>query len=145
MVFVQPDQQYARATGIAENSAIELWIARAHNVVKGRPYPAVLMTTGENDPRVDPYNSRKMVALLQADSSSPYPELLIQRSGQVHGAVPARRGPPDESPEAACCAPPLVWTLRNSVCYTIVWRTWLVAGQLSPKHRPGSDQREASN
>ncbi len=56
-----------------------------YNVAKGRPYPAVLMTTGENDPRVDPYNSRKMVALLQADSSSPYPELLIQRSGQGHG------------------------------------------------------------
>ncbi len=56
-----------------------------HNVVKGRAYPAVLMTTGENDPRVDPYMSRKMVARLQADSSSPYPVLLIQRSGQGHG------------------------------------------------------------
>lgn len=56
-----------------------------HNVVKGRAYPAVLMTTGENDPRVDPFMSRKMVARLQADSSSPYPILLIQRSGQGHG------------------------------------------------------------
>ncbi len=45
-----------------------------HNVRKGVAYPAVLMTTGENDPRVDPYNSRKMVAVLQADSSSPYPD-----------------------------------------------------------------------
>ncbi len=56
-----------------------------HNVVRGRAYPAVLMTTGENDPRVDPYNSRKMIARLQADSSSPYPILLIQRAGQGHG------------------------------------------------------------
>jgi prolyl oligopeptidase len=56
-----------------------------HNVVKGRAYPAVLMSTGENDPRVDPYMSRKMTARLQADSSSPYPVLLIQRSGQGHG------------------------------------------------------------
>ena len=55
-----------------------------HNVVGGRAYPAVLMTTGENDPRVDPYNSRKMIARLQADSTSSYPLLLIQRSGQGH-------------------------------------------------------------
>lgn len=56
-----------------------------HNVRKGVAYPAVLMTTGENDPRVDPYNSRKMVAALQAASSSTYPILLVQRSGQGHG------------------------------------------------------------
>jgi prolyl oligopeptidase len=43
------------------------------------------MQTGENDPRVDPYNSRKMIARLQAESSSGYPILLIQRSGQGHG------------------------------------------------------------
>jgi prolyl oligopeptidase len=55
------------------------------NVVKGRAYPAVLMTTGENDPRVDPYMSRKMVARLQAASSSPYPILLWQKAGQGHG------------------------------------------------------------
>jgi prolyl oligopeptidase len=56
-----------------------------HNAIKGHPYPAVLMTTGENDPRVDPYMSRKMIARLQADASSVYPILLIQRSGEGHG------------------------------------------------------------
>jgi prolyl oligopeptidase len=56
-----------------------------HNVRKGVAYPAVLMTTGENDPRVDPYNSRKMIAVLQADSSSPYPILLLQKRGEGHG------------------------------------------------------------
>jgi len=56
-----------------------------HNVRKGVAYPAVLMTTGENDPRVDPYNSRKMAAVLQANSSSPYPILLLQKSGEGHG------------------------------------------------------------
>ena len=56
-----------------------------HNVHKGVAYPAVLMTTGENDPRVEPYNSRKMIAELQADSSSPYPILLLQKSGEGHG------------------------------------------------------------
>jgi prolyl oligopeptidase len=54
-------------------------------VRKGTAYPAVLMTTGENDPRVDPANSRKMIALLQASSSSAYPVLLLQKSGQGHG------------------------------------------------------------
>jgi prolyl oligopeptidase len=56
-----------------------------HNVRDGVAYPAILMTTGENDPRVDPYNSRKMIARLQAASSSPYPILLLQKSGQGHG------------------------------------------------------------
>jgi len=56
-----------------------------HNVHLGTAYPAVLMTTGENDPRVDPYNSRKMTAMLQADTASTNPILLIERSGQGHG------------------------------------------------------------
>jgi prolyl oligopeptidase len=56
-----------------------------HNVKKGTAYPAVLMTTGENDPRVEPYMSRKMIAVLQADSASNEPVLLIQRSGEGHG------------------------------------------------------------
>jgi prolyl oligopeptidase len=56
-----------------------------HNVHPGTAYPAVLLTTGENDPRVNPYNSRKMIARLQADSSSHYPLLLVQKSGQGHG------------------------------------------------------------
>jgi len=56
-----------------------------HNVVDGTAYPAVLMMTGENDARVDPYNSRKMIARLQAATSSGYPVLLIQRSGEGHG------------------------------------------------------------
>jgi len=56
-----------------------------HNVEPGTAYPAILMQTGENDPRVEPYHSRKMIARLQAESSSGYPILLIQRSGQGHG------------------------------------------------------------
>ena len=56
-----------------------------HNVKPGTAYPAILMQTGENDPRVEPYHSRKMIARLQAESSSAYPILLIQRSGQGHG------------------------------------------------------------
>lgn len=43
------------------------------------------MTTGENDPRVDPYMSRKMIARLQAASSSRLPALLWQKSGEGPG------------------------------------------------------------
>ncbi len=56
-----------------------------HNVHQGTAYPAVLMTTGENDPRVDPYNSRKFTAMLQAKTSSGLPIYLIQRAGAGHG------------------------------------------------------------
>src|SRR5436190_1521341 len=37
-----------------------------HHVVNGTKYPAILMLTGANDPRVDPMNSRKMTARLQS-------------------------------------------------------------------------------
>jgi len=56
-----------------------------HHVVNGTKYPAVLMLTGANDPRVDPMNSRKMVARLQAATASSRPILLRASSGSGHG------------------------------------------------------------
>ena len=56
-----------------------------HNVKDGTPYPAVLFMTGANDPRVDPYHSRKMVARLQAATSSDRPILLRASSDTGHG------------------------------------------------------------
>ncbi|MDB4946494.1 MAG: Prolyl endopeptidase, partial [Labilithrix sp.] len=56
-----------------------------HNVKDGTAYPAVLLTTGANDPRVDPYNSRKMTARLQAATSSDHPVLLRQSADVGHG------------------------------------------------------------
>jgi len=41
-----------------------------HHVTDGAKYPAVLLTTGINDPRVEPWMSGKMAARLQAASSS---------------------------------------------------------------------------
>jgi prolyl oligopeptidase len=41
-----------------------------HNVRNGTAYPAVLFMTGANDPRVDPMQSRKMTASLQAATTS---------------------------------------------------------------------------
>jgi prolyl oligopeptidase len=56
-----------------------------HRVVSGVPYPAVLMAVGENDGRVNPLQSRKMVARLQAASSSGRPILLRTSSASGHG------------------------------------------------------------
>src|SRR5262249_3057118 len=56
-----------------------------HNVKDGASYPAVLFTTGANDPRVEPYNSRKMTARLQAATSSDRPILLRADANTGHG------------------------------------------------------------
>jgi prolyl oligopeptidase len=56
-----------------------------HNVKNGTPYPAVLLTAGDNDGRVDPYNSRKFAARLQAASSSGRPVLLRTSASSGHG------------------------------------------------------------
>ena len=55
-----------------------------HHVVDGTQYPAVLFLTGANDPRVDPANSRKMTARLQA-SGTRRPVLLRTSGDSGHG------------------------------------------------------------
>jgi prolyl oligopeptidase len=56
-----------------------------HHVVKGTQYPAVFMATGENDGRVNPMHSRKMIARLQAANASNEPILLTIESRAGHG------------------------------------------------------------
>jgi prolyl oligopeptidase len=56
-----------------------------HRVRDGEKYPAVLFLTGANDPRVDPMQSRKMVARLQAATGSGRPVLLRTSAGSGHG------------------------------------------------------------
>jgi prolyl oligopeptidase len=51
-----------------------------HRVKDGEKYPAVLLTTGENDGRVNPFQSRKMAARLQAATSSGRPVLFMSNS-----------------------------------------------------------------
>jgi prolyl oligopeptidase len=46
------------------------------NVVKDKPYPAIMFFTGDSDTRVDPLHARKMTALMQATSTSGRPILL---------------------------------------------------------------------
>jgi prolyl oligopeptidase len=56
-----------------------------HRVKDGTDYPAVFLLTGENDGRVNPYNSRKMTARLQAATKSDRPVLLRTSASAGHG------------------------------------------------------------
>lgn len=56
-----------------------------HHVKDGTAYPAILFLTGENDHRVNPMQSRKMTARLQAASSSGRAILLRTSSSAGHG------------------------------------------------------------
>ncbi|HET7307549.1 MAG TPA: prolyl oligopeptidase family serine peptidase [Gammaproteobacteria bacterium] len=55
------------------------------NVTPHTAYPAVLMTTGVNDPRVAPWQSRKFTAALQNATTSNLPILLLTRMHAGHG------------------------------------------------------------
>jgi len=52
-----------------------------HNVRDGISYPAVLLTAGEFDPRVDAYHAKKLAARLQTATMSEEPVLLRIESG----------------------------------------------------------------
>ena len=56
-----------------------------HRVKDATAYPAVLLASGANDGRVDPYNSRKFAARLQAASTSGRPVLLRLSGNTGHG------------------------------------------------------------
>jgi prolyl oligopeptidase len=56
-----------------------------HHVRSGVKYPAVLLTTGENDGRVNPAQSRKMAARLQAATASDRPILFRSTASAGHG------------------------------------------------------------
>ncbi len=63
-----------------------LFAMDAYQHVKANtPYPAVLLTTGVNDPRVAPWQAAKMTARLQASTSSGKPILLRVDYDAGHG------------------------------------------------------------
>jgi prolyl oligopeptidase len=62
-----------------------------HHVKDGVKYPAVLLTTGINDPRVEPWMSGKMAARLQAASASGKPILLRVDYDAGHGFGSSRK------------------------------------------------------
>jgi prolyl oligopeptidase len=56
-----------------------------HHVKDGTAYPAILFLTGDNDGRVNPMQSRKMIARLQAANASGNPILLRTTANAGHG------------------------------------------------------------
>ena len=56
-----------------------------HHVRAGAKYSAVLLTTGENDGRVNPAQSRKIAAALQAATASNNPILFRSTASAGHG------------------------------------------------------------
>ena len=56
-----------------------------HHVQDGAKYPAIFMATGETDGRVNPMHSRKMIARLQAATSSGRPVYLSINAHAGHG------------------------------------------------------------
>ena len=68
--------------------AVLLAYSPYHHVVDGTAYPAVLLTAGENDTRVDAWHAKKMTARLQAATSSDRPVLLrLQSGGHLAGSL----------------------------------------------------------
>jgi prolyl oligopeptidase len=56
-----------------------------HRVKDGTMYPSILFLTGDNDGRVNPAHSRKMIARLQAANASKNPILLRTSANAGHG------------------------------------------------------------
>jgi prolyl oligopeptidase len=72
-------------------------ISAYHQVADGIPYPAVLLTAGMNDPRVDPWQPGKMAARLQAASTSARPVLLRVDFASGHGLGTSRTARDEET------------------------------------------------
>jgi prolyl oligopeptidase len=68
-----------------------LAISAYHRLKEHVAYPAVLLTTGVNDPRVDPWQMNKMTARLQATTSSGKPILLRVDYDAGHGGIGATK------------------------------------------------------
>ena len=66
-----------------------LEMSALHHVRPGTGYPTVLLTTGLNDPRVEPWQPGKIAAALQAATSSGRPVLLRVEEGGGHSIMGA--------------------------------------------------------
>jgi prolyl oligopeptidase len=76
--------------GTVQNAAEFAWLRGYSPLLRVQPataYPAVLLITGENDPRVAPWHSRKFAAALQKANTSANPILLLTRRNEGHGVT----------------------------------------------------------
>jgi len=75
--------------GTAENEADFRWLLRYspyQNIRKGINVPTILVTSGENDSRVDPMNAKKFVAALQNNPGQVNPVILHMDYNSGHGS-----------------------------------------------------------
>ena len=86
-----PNGQYnVSEYGTVANKTDFDWLRKyspLHNVRPDTAYPAVLLITGVNDPRVAPWQSRKFAAALQAANRSAHPIVLLTRMNEGHGVT----------------------------------------------------------
>jgi prolyl oligopeptidase len=74
--------EYGSVKDEADFKALAAYSPYQH-VKDGTQYPAVMFLTGKNDPRVDPFHSRKMVARLQASGTRQ--PVLLRTADTGHG------------------------------------------------------------
>jgi prolyl oligopeptidase len=79
------------STATQEGFLALLAMSPYHHVKEGTAYPGVLLTTGINDPRVDPWQAAKLAARLQAASTSGKPVLLRVDYSAGHGPGSTRQ------------------------------------------------------
>jgi prolyl oligopeptidase len=77
--------EYGTVKNTAEFQALYAY-SPYHHVVDGTKYPPILMETGDNDPRVNPAQSRKFAARLQAANGAKTPILLKTFADTGHGS-----------------------------------------------------------
>lgn len=82
------EREYGSVADAAQFHALYAY-SPYYNVRPQKPYPAVLLETGENDARVAPWQSRKFAAALQAATTSGLPVLLLTRRAAGHGNIGA--------------------------------------------------------
>ena len=85
---VYNEREYGTVDDAAQFHALYAY-SPYYNVRPQTQYPAVLLETGENDPRVAPWQSRKFAAALQASTTSGLPVLLLTRRAAGHGNIGA--------------------------------------------------------
>ena len=95
------------ADGFKALSAMDAY----QHVKPNTPYPAVLLTTGANDPRVAPWQAGKMAARLQADTSSGKPVLLRVDYDAGHGLGSTKSQRDDETADELAF---LFWQLGST-------------------------------
>ncbi len=75
--------EYGNPENVCDREFILKW-SPLHNIVSGEKYPVFLVMTGENDTRVAPMHSKKLVACLQAHNGEAYLQ-LDKKTGHGQG------------------------------------------------------------